>query len=383
MNPRERVLTSLNHKEPDKIPYDLDGSNLTGIHWIAYRRLISHLGIKEDQIFIRDPIQQLANVHESVLKRLKVDIRGVYPNSPSKWKMKIESDINGNKYFMCQYGIKWEMPKGGFYFDPVGHPLVEGSREELNNYPFPNPSDLKRIEGLKLLAKKYHEDGFLVTMSHIGGGWFELPFWLRGFENFYCDLAGNPKYACYLMDKLLEMEIDYWDLVISELGEYINVVLTVNDLAGQEGPLISPFMYRKYIKPRQNKLYSFIKKKKSSIYIFFHCCGSVYDLIPDLIEVGVDILNPVQVSAKKMDTKKLKKEFGNEITFWGGIDTQRVIPYGNSREINDEVKKRIDDLAPGGGFIFAPVHNIQADVPPENIISMWESLQMNGRYSKD
>ena len=379
MTSRQRLLTALNHKEPDRIPYDLDGTNQSGIHHIAYRNLLSYLGIRKDEITICDPIQQLAHVHEDVLEKLKVDTRIIYPKDPSNWKLNIEEDKEG-KYFIDQYGIKWTMHKGGFYFDPTGHPLTEGSIEELNNHPFPDPSDQKRIEGLKEVARGFRERGFPVNMMSMSGGFFEAPFWLRGFENFYCDLAGNPRYACSLMDKLLEIEMGYWDLVLSELGDYIDIALTANDLGGQDGPVISPSMYRKYIKPRQKKLNSFIKNKKSSIYIFFHCCGSIYDLLPDLIETGIDIINPVQVSAAKMNTKRLKKEFGDALTFWGGIDTQEILPYGTPQEVKDEVKRRIDDLAPGGGFVLTSVHNIQADVPPENIMAMWETLQEYGKY---
>jgi uroporphyrinogen decarboxylase len=379
MNSLERILTSLNHKEPDRIPYDLNGTNSTGIHPIAYRNLLSYLGIRKDEITICDPILQLAYVHEDILEKFKVDTRGIYPKNPSNWKLNIKEDKEG-KHFVDQYGIRWTMHKGGFYFDATGHPLIEGSIEELNNHPFPDPSDQRRIKEIREVAREFRKEGFFIGMVNIGGGFFELPFSLRGFENFYCDLAGNPKYACSLMDKLLEIEMGYWDLILSALGDYIDVVLTANDFAGQKGLLISPSTYRKYIKPRQKKLNSFIKKKKPYVYIFFHSCGSIYDLIPDLIDTGIDIINPVQVSAVKMDTRKLKKEFGDVLSFWGGIDTQKILPHGGSQEVKDEVKRRIDDLAPGGGFVFAPVHNIQPDVPPENIIAMWEALQEYGEY---
>ena len=155
----------------------------------------------------------------------------------------------------------------------------------------------------------------------------------------------------------------------------------VDDLGTQGGPLISPDMYRRLIKPRQQELFSFIKKKAPHAKIFFHSCGSVYHFIGDLIEAGVDILNPVQVAAADMDSKRLKKEFGNDVVFWGGgVDTQRVLPYGTPQEVRDEVKRRLDDLAPSGGFVFATVHNIQGDVPPENIVAMWETLQEYGSY---
>jgi len=148
MIPQQRLLSALSHKEPDRIPYDLDGTNQGGIHHIAYRNLLSYLGIQKDKITIRDPIQQLAYVHEDVLEKLKVDTRVIYPKNPSNWELNIEEDREG-KHFIDQYGIKWTMHKGGFYFDPTGHPLTEGSIEELNNHPFPDPSDQKRIEGLK------------------------------------------------------------------------------------------------------------------------------------------------------------------------------------------------------------------------------------------
>lgn len=210
---------------------------------------------------------------------------------------------------------------------------------------------------------------------------FQMSFLLRGFEDFFMDLAANPPLACYLMDKVIELKMKFWGLVLEELGDYITVVALADDLGDQRGPRISLQMYKKYIKPRQKKLIGFIRKiAPHPVYIFLHSCGSVYDFIPDLIEVGVDILNPVQVSAANMDTKKLKKEFGKDIVFWGGIDTQQVLPRGTTQQVRDEVKRRIDDLAPGGGFIFNPVHNIQEEVPPQNIMAMWEALQDYGIY---
>ncbi|MCK4307910.1 hypothetical protein KAW50_06785 [candidate division WOR-3 bacterium] len=274
------------------------------------------------------------------------------------------------------------MPKKkGLYYDLVGSPLKDAKIEDLGDYPWPNIKDPERIKGLKEKAKSLHEKDYLLTIERITGGFFEASFWLRGFEDFYCDLASNPDYACALMDKLLELEMEYWDLLFSEIGDYIDVVLTANDLGGQDGPMISLEMFKKYIKPRMKRLNSFIKKKKPDVFIFFHSCGSVYDLIPDLIETGIDILNPVQVNAKNMDTKRLKKEFGDVLTFWGGgVDTQEILPNGTPQQVKDEIKRRIDDLAPGGGFIFATVHNIQPDVPPGNIMAMWEALQEYGKY---
>jgi len=381
MNHRERVLTALNHKEPDRVPFDLNGSVCSGIHIIAYRRLLDYLGIEKEEIYIHDPIQQICWVDEDVLQRLKVDTRLIFPNPPSNWKLEIKKKGN-YQYFTDQFGITWRMPvEGGFYYDLFSSPLKDTKEEDLEKYPWPKMKDFERIKGLKEKAKFFRNKGYLVTAERITGGFFEASFWLRGFENFYCDLVSNPNYACALMDKLLELEMEYWDLLLSEIGDYVDVVLTANDLGAQNGPVISLEMFRKYVKPRMKKLNSFIKRKKPDVFIFFHSCGSIYELIPDLIETGIDILNPVQVSAKDMDTKRLKKEFGKDLTFWGGgIDTQKILPYGTPKQVKDEVKRRIDDLAYGGGFVFATVHNIQSDVPPENIMAMWEALQEYGIY---
>ena len=381
MNGRERVICALNHKEADKIPFDLGSSTATSIHISAYKNLLSFLNIAKDSFTIKDNAEQIVSIHEDILDKFAVDTRGISPKNPSNWKSTIKNDENGNKYFIGQYGIEWKMPKGGYYFDICNSPLSEYSIDELSNYTFPNPKDKKRLDGLKKEIINYYNKGYFIFFNSIGGGFLEISTWLRGFENFYCDLISNSKFACKLMDKLLEIEMSFWDLVLSELGNYINMVYTANDLGSQNNLLISPSAYRKYIKPRQKKLNSLIKEKKPDIFIFYHSCGSIYEIIPDLIEVGVDALNPIQVSAANMDTKRLKKEFGKDITFWGGgIDTQRVLSFGTPHDVKEEVRKRIDDFAPGGGFVFATVHNIQAEVPPQNIMAMWDALQEYGKY---
>jgi uroporphyrinogen decarboxylase len=179
-----------------------------------------------------------------------------------------------------------------------------------------------------------------------------------------------------------EIKMKYWAKALETVGENVMIVSEADDLCGQETTLVSPKMYRELIKPRHTRLFSFIKKTaKTDVKIFYHCCGAVSSLIPDLIESGIDILNPVQVSAAGMDTRELKRLYGNDLVFYGGgVDTQRVLPTGTPAEVRDEVRRRIDDLAPGGGFVFNTVHNIQADVPPENIMAMWEALREFGVY---
>jgi uroporphyrinogen decarboxylase len=220
-----------------------------------------------------------------------------------------------------------------------------------------------------------------VVLGGLCAGIMEMAAWTRGFENYFSDFAINPEMLGYLMDTVLDLKMAYWEKALSEVGEYVDVVQEADDFAGQFRMLISPEMYRKIAKPRHKKLFNFLHKH-SNAKIFFHSCGAIRPVIPDLIEIGVDILNPVQVSAVGMDSAELKREFGNEITFWGGgVDTQRILGDGTPQEVRDDVKRRIEDLAPGGGFVFATVHNIQPDVPPENIMAMWETLEEYGWQS--
>jgi uroporphyrinogen decarboxylase len=206
-------------------------------------------------------------------------------------------------------------------------------------------------------------------------GLTEVYLRLRGFEDGYIDLVANPKLAARIMDRILEIKLGYWERVLEELGDMIDLAGESEDLGGQNGLLFSPKTYRELVKPRQAELFGLIHAR-SRARVFLHSCGAIRRLIPDLIEVGVDVLNPVQVSAAGMDTAELKAEFGSEIVFWGGgVDTQRVLWAGTPKEVRDEVGRRVDDLKPGGGFVFAAVHNIQADVPAANILAMHGALR--------
>jgi uroporphyrinogen decarboxylase len=204
---------------------------------------------------------------------------------------------------------------------------------------------------------------------------------MRGMDNLLADLALDSPVGQAVLQKVFEQKMAYWEHALTEVADEIVVAAEADDLSSQTGMIMSPDMYRKHLKPLHGQLFSFIKSKAPRVKLFFHSCGSVYDLIPDLIEIGVDILNPVQVSAAKMDTARLKRHFGRDLVFWGGgVDTQRVLPLGTPQQVSDEVKRRIDDLAPGGGFVFAAVHCIQSDVPPQNIQAMWEALREFGAY---
>ncbi len=379
----ERVRAALEHREPDRIPFDLGGSRVTGIHRKAYQALRRYLGLPDREIVLEDPIQQLARVDDDVKERLKADVDGITPRRYADLKFR-ESETGDSLYFVDDWGIERQMPKeGGLYFDIRRHPMAGLPPEEaMARWQSPDPTDRSKYAGMKEKAEECLRRGRPHILGRNAAGFLELSLWCRGFEDFFVDMIANRRFVEWLLDKVMEVKWKYWEIILDMVGENVLIVSEADDLGAQNGPLLSPKLYRELIKPRQAQLFSMIKKKaKRRVYIFFHTCGAVREFIPDLIESGVDILNPVQVSAAGMDTRELKREFGKDITFWGGgIDTQRVLPRGSRQEIVDEVERRIEDLAPGGGFVFSAVHNIQGDVPPENIMAMWEALQEYGNY---
>jgi uroporphyrinogen decarboxylase len=383
MNPRERVTLALNHKEPDRIPIDLGGSICSSIHRSSYIELKKHLGMDLEEIQMADYVQQLPYLDEALLERFGVDFRMVQLPAATA------SDVNifeeGDYYaFTDRWGSKLYMPKdGGLYFDWVDFPIKEATMEALDDYTWPRPDSPEVNARLRRQAQYLYENtGYaLVGSAIIGGGIFEQPARTMGLEDFFIALVTEPKFADRLMDQITEIYIESCNNYLEQVGEYLHVFTYWDDVSGQDGWLISPGIYRKVIKPKQRRLLEAIKSKTDA-KIYYHGCGAVYDLIPDLIELGFDILNPVQVSARGMDTKRLKEEYGKDIVFWGGgVDTQRVLPFGKPEQVAEEVKRRIDDLAPGGGFVFAAVHNIQAFVPPENIVTMFETALEYGKYS--
>jgi uroporphyrinogen decarboxylase len=337
-----------------------------------------------EEIKMLDYVQQLPYLDDGLLERFGVDFRMV--QLPSATSSGVEIFDEGDYYaFFDRWGSKLHMPKtGGFYFDWVDFPIKEATMEALDAYHWPQPDPVEVNAQLGQLAKQLYEnsDYALVGSAVIGGGIFEQPARVMGLQNFLMALISEPAFADRLMETITDIYIESCNRYLDYVGPYIQVFTYWDDVAGQNGWLIRPELYRKLIKPKQKRLVEAIKKKTDA-KLFYHSCGATRDLIPDLIEIGFDILNPVQVSAKGMDTKELKAQFGRDIVFWGGgVDTQHVLPFGKPQEVVDEVKRRIDDLAPGGGFVFAAVHNIQALVPPENIVAAFDTALEYGKYRK-
>jgi uroporphyrinogen decarboxylase len=383
MNSRERLRTAINHQEPDRIPLDIGATVVTGIHWQAYKNLREYLQLSDEkEIKIMDVVQQLAVVEEDVRSFLKVDVSNVTPRSSPKSMIEIQEE-DKYTYFYDEWGIGWQKPKiSGIYYDMFVHPLKDvHTIEEVKDFPWPDPLDPVRFDGLKERVQyAAEEEGQAVVLGGLCAGIMEIAAWTLGFERYFSDFALNPALLGCLLDKILELKIAYWEKALQEAGEYVDVVQEADDFAGQYRMLISPEMYREIIKPRHKELFDFIHSS-SDAKIFFHSCGAIRPVIPDLIEAGVDILNPVQVSAAGMDSAELKREYGKDLTFWGGgVDTQNILGNGTPEEVCEEVKKRIEDLAPGGGFVFSAVHNIQPNVPPQNIMAMWKTFQENCSY---
>lgn len=380
LNSQQRVIAAINHKIPDRIPLDLGSMYETSIAKCAYIQLRKYLGLGDsNDVEMFDVVQQLPVIKEDLLEYLEVDIKGVYSGSSSKWKLSIKEEGN-YKYFVDEWGIKWFMPKKrGYYFDARFYPMKGMSIEDIKEFSFPDFADKARYKDLRKKALSIKEKGYALV-SGAGVGIMLMCSWLRGMDQFFIDMAADKKLANYLLDRVTEGACIAWENLLGEIGDLIDIAYTGDDLANQIAPLVSMDMFHSMLKPGYKKIISTINKHTDA-KVNFHSCGNIYKLIPELINIGVNIINPVQVSAKDMDSKRLKKEFGKDIVFWGGgCDTQRILPTGSVEEVKEEVKKRIEDFAPGGGFVFNQVHNIQAGVPPENIMAMYDTLKEYREY---
>ncbi len=380
MNSRERILTALDHQESDLVPFDLAGSTWTGITNGAYQKLLAFLGKDPEEPDWSDVVQQIVIPSNDILELLGVDTRGLFPLTSHNWNVHQKlTDRGENWEYHDEWGFTHNFPKkGGFWFSLVKHPMedIEPDINAIPGYNWPQATDKERIKGLREKAILFRNENKIVMLKGLCAGIFEMQQRFRGMTNALVDPFLYPEFSDSLIGKLADLKIEFWKMALAELGDVVDVIAEADDYGTQESQLIDPEHFRSFYKPHIARIISEMKKSAPSAKIMFHSCGNVRPLIPDFIEMGIDVLNPVHVNAAGMEPYQLKKDFGKDIVFWGGgVDTQKILANGTPAEVKADVMKNIDALAPGGGFVFAAVHNIQSEVPPGNIMAMIESLK--------
>ncbi|NHJ23728.1 MAG: hypothetical protein EAX89_04085 [Candidatus Lokiarchaeota archaeon] len=379
MNSKQRVNITLNHREPDKVPLDL-GGNQSSIHLKAYKNLLAYLEIDDKSIKFADFVQQIADPCEAVLERFNIDIRYIRPQGGMIRVEDMEPQYEG-KYVGVydQFGVFWgnDAEKNIddiLYYDPVIYPFAEFSTvQEIENYNWPDGKDKSPFKGLREIAKKLYETTNYALSGHPSGCVYEYCTFLFSFTKTLRYLKTKPELIIAAMKNLLNYWIDYNVTFLDEVGEYLDVVCINGDLAEQAGPIMNLKIYENMIKPIERQLSTKVHELTDA-KINYHCCGSIPLFIPHFAEIGYDVVNPVQISAYDMEPCSLKKRFGNLITFWGGLcNTQKTLPFGNSESIREEVRRNLACFKPGGGFIASNIHNITAEVPPQNIVSMFDA----------
>jgi len=407
MTSRDRVMTAVAHGEPDRVPIDLGGHRSSGIMAIAYHRLKQHLGITSGDIYVYDVVQQLAVVESAVLDRFGVDTielgRG-FALRPDDWRdwtlpngvaCKIPAFITpvrvGNDWHVYhEDGTLIAIQKEGcLYFEQTCFPLMDSDDQTFDDLttplqkvmwsamgcpPAPLGYDDDGLAALADGAKRLRESSSRAIIGLFGGNLLELGQFLFRNDVFYMLLASEPARAHRFLDRLVEMHLKDLALYLSAVGPYIDILMFGDDLGMQTGPQISPQMYKEFFQPRQSLMWA-TAKRLADVKIMLHSCGGIYPLIPGLIEAGLDILQPLQTTCEGMDFVRLKREFGRDLCLWGGgANTRDVLAQGSPEEVAEDVRQRVAVLAPGGGYVFQQIHNVMADVPPENIVAMLDAV---------
>jgi len=401
MTSRERVLTACNHREPDRVPIDFSGHPSSGIAALAYAKLRDYLGLPKKTIRVYDPIQQLAIVDDDLMERFGVDTinmaRGfalteeswadwtLPDGTPCKvpaWALPQKED--GRWVFRSKSGrMISHMPEGAPYFEQTYFPFAdengprtipEAMQESMWHVMVCPPGPWVDLEQLREGAKRLRQNTDKAILGGFGGSLLEAGQFLYRNDNFFMLLAGEPEKAHKFLDGLVEIYMPKLEKFLGAVGEYIDIIRFGDDLGMQTGPQISPRMYREFFKPRHKLMWN-RAKQLANVKVMLHCCGGVRELLPDLIDAGLDAINPVQISCAGMNARELKAEFGKEMVFWGGgCDTQTILPNGTPEAVRQHVREQVGILRPGGGFVFQQVHNILANVPPENIVAIFEAL---------
>ncbi|MCC7156390.1 MAG: hypothetical protein IT161_17570 [Bryobacterales bacterium] len=404
MTGRERILRALNHQEPDRVPIDLSGHRSSGISAVAYPALREALGLPPRPIYVYDPVQQLAIVDDDVLDWAGADtvelgrgfcreekwwtdwtLPGGIPCRMPVWAV---PEPDGADWILRapKGHIMARMPEGSLHFDQTWWPFLDGA-EDLNRieelYPEhmwtgvaspPGPS-VSSSEQFASGAKALRASTSRAIVGLFGGNLIEMGQFYYRMDNFLMMLAGEPARAHRFLDRLVEVHLKNLEKYLGAVGPYIDVINFGDDLGAQNCPQISPGMYREFFKPRHAAMWA-RARQLAPVKVMLHCCGAVRPLLPDLIGAGLDVINPVQISCRGMDAAGLKRDFGKDLAFWGGgCDTQRILPGGTPADVGAHVREQVRVLSPGGGFVFQQVHNIMGNVPPSNIIAMYEALR--------
>lgn len=382
MTSRQRMLTALDHQVPDRVPIDL-GGNQTGIHKFAYQALLKHLGLDEP-LEIMDAVQQLAQPSDAVLDRFHVDTRYVRAGAAADFKGGIVQRTRDGRLWhdlTDEFGVTWSMPDDHpYYMDISHHPLADATIDDIRSYSFPKGDDPGRFVGVRQRANEIRSGTPYAVISGICGVVYEICWYMRGLEQWFMDLLSQPEFCEAVLDQTLKFWMDFARGFLDEVGDLLDVIMIGDDLAAQTGPLFRPEIYRKIVQPRQRCLVQYIRSRTKA-KIWYHTCGACATYIPDLIHNGIDILNPVQISADGMDPATLKAKYGKQLTFWGGaIDTQHVLPTASPAEIREHVRRNVEIWKPGGGYVFNNVHNVQAGIPPENVVALFDAAYEFGFY---
>lgn len=376
---RERFLRCLDHEQPDRVLVELGSTRCTGIHGVAYGALKAHLGLEGSYTLV-EPFGvgrrgSLAVIEEVIQERFGLDMHGIFLTQPEGTP---ELNFPDGSY-RDEWGVVRRPVPESYYHEIVHSPLSgEPIVADLEAYRWPDPHDVGRFRQLRQDALAASAGGEYPVALNLGDICVHQSQFCRGFEPWLVDFALHPEFMHELLTRVTDIRIGIAVEALRRVGDVVDLVETSDDVATQKGLMISPRHYREFIKPQHKRFFDAVRAHTPA-RIMYHCCGNVVPILDDLVEIGVDVLNPIQISADQMDTARLKRDYGDRLVFMGAIDTQEVLRLGTPAQVSQEVRKRIDDLGAGGGYILAAVHNIQPDVPPENICAMFDTALAYGR----
>ncbi len=392
MNSRERIRTALQHQEADRVPLDIGGSDVTGIHWRAYESLCRRFGVDET-IRLNDPIQGLAIVSDNMRDRLGVDTTGVWLNptltphaslEDSRQAVRPLESHEAAPLTVDEWGTVFRLPEHGNWHEAIEYPLADATLRTFNDHPWPDPSDERRTSGVEEQARRCHQETDCAVVANFSGALLARGQLIRGPSRFLMELMTEPDLSAAILDRVLAYNISLVVRYLDVVGPYVDVIKISDDIGTQTSLLISPSLYRQMIKPRQREFIETIHAHTNAA-ILYHSCGAVRPLIGDFVEIGVDVLNPIQVSAEALDTAEMAREYGDVLCFWGAVDNQGILSSTKPKDdwnplVEEEVRRRLTDLAPNGGYVCAASHNIQPDTPPVNVLTLCAALRRWGKY---